>query len=800
MAPNSVSWAFRDVNGQRDAFIMYLGSRKVYVYKNDELIKTFTATAAPFVATSSTYTYNRTMVPLTLIGKASGSSVDWEKSDLEKQTKRRTIFVNASKPYTADEQAVAGKSYFYHRDHHILYPDRLYLGPDYTAPSQCGKTDSNGTYLPQGHIQCAFQCEVGTFDPLIRRCVDNGLVLSKAANNAEPAYITACKESGQSGCISSQDSSGVYKSNYDAYQKGEDYYGFTASTLPRSWAAVVDRFKANPETYKVPFENHDMSGLGMYPANGGLESADDYQLSETDYLPFVMSARRQTDQAVRVLFEMLPSDIRKKTVFVMPDRVAKNPSAYGWYMKSMIDKADNADAKLYVLGSFMGTRRIDSKTHPYYQPTMVRHARELFKLKNTLLLAKQLGYKSENIKIIYSMGDSLTTFAEGVRSNLQKRVNNIADAAGVARFNISMGADEVAHLAMADTLPNQKVYVGLYHDFNVKHPYDGDKLTKVIIAEKFAEMNLTPVYDASQRLDADFEVYIYNRHPDTYSKIDNACEFDIPDCNTAAANARAIQAKADAGDVVGSPHFGKTFREYIGSQIDDSLAKRPGWTRDQAQGRMVVLDLRAPNGAWNLLSIPFSGSKLLHYSAWGTMANSLGMAVASSKILVHTANQSEQGQAIAKANARRMTIEAIVQDNFIIGYQTGQRTGTSSLPSLRDRFTAAGINYSNYQSYEDEATLKKAFAIVNEHANSLLQTYKGVINSTETYQIRVTPQFWRHFEHEVHLTPVKANEIFASGVYRTKFAGTELDPNFGIQFESGSIKSQLRLGDLAQSQ
>ena len=789
--------ATRDINGQRDSFIMYLGSRKVYVYKDDLYLKSFTATAAPFVATSNTYTYDRTMVPLTLIGKASGASVDWEKSDIEKQTKRRTIHVNSSKPYSEDETAKNGKSYFYHRDHHILYTDRLFQGPDYTGPSECGKTDSNGTFLPQGHIQCAFKCDAGTFDPLLRRCVDNGNVLSKAVGNAEPAYVTACKESGASGCINQQTSDGTFKTSYDAYQKGEDYYGFTPSTAPGNWIQVVNRFKDNPETYNVPFENHDMSGLGMYPANGGLESADDYGLSETNYLPFVMSARRQTDQAVRALYELLPEDVRKTTAFVMPDRVAKNPIAYADYMNKFFNRVDNVNPKLYVLGSFMGIRNIDSKNHPYYQATMLRHARELFKLKNTLLLATTMGYKPENIQVIYSMGDSLNDFAKSVQANLQKRVDNIADAAGINRFKISMGADEVAHVAFAATLPKQTVFVGLYHNFNVEHTYDGKKMTKAIIAEKFAEMNLTPVYDESKRLDADFEVYIYNRHPGTYTKIDNACELALPDCHNKAAAARALQDKADAGDVAGSPHFGKTFREYIGGQIDSALAQRAGWTRDQAQGRMAVLDLRMPNGAWNIKSVPYSASKLLHYSGWGTMANSLGMSVASSKILVHKSRESELGKAIAAANARRMTIEAIVQDNFVIGYQFGQRTGTTALPSLRDRFTSAGINYSNYQSYETEAELKKAFGIVNTHANSLMETYKSLINSVVDYKVRVTPQFWRHFEQEVHLTPVKAHEIFAPGVYRTKFKGTELDPNQDITLEAGAVKASRILETLA---
>lgn len=678
--------ANRDINGQKDTFIMYLGSRNVYVYKNDNLVKSFKATAAPFVATSGTYNYDRTMVPLTLIGKASGASVDWD--------------------------------------------------------------------------------------------------------------ITSCKESGISGCVTGQDSFGNYRATLDAYQRGQDYYGFTPSTKPDNWLEVVQWFKANPETYDVPFENHDMSGLGMYPANGGLASGEDYQLSEPDYLPFVMSARRQTDQAVRVLYELLPQQARDNVLYIMPDRVAKNPKKYADYLRMMINRPGNDNLKLYVLGSFMGTRRIDSVNHMYYQPTMLRHARELFKLKNTLLLVSQMGFKKDNINIIYSMGDSLTDFAQTVKNNLQKRVDKIADAAGVSRFKISMGADEVAHLAFANALPEQKVYVGLYHNFNVKHPYDGDKLTKTIIAEKFAEMNLVPVYDENQRLDADFEVYIYNRHPDTFSKIDNACEFDIPDCNAKAAEARALQDKTDTGDVAGSPHFGKTFREYIGGQIDSSLAQRPTWSRDKTQGRMVVLDMRAPNGAWNIKSLPYSAAKLLQYSGWGTMANSLGMAVSSAKILTHKAKGSELDQAIAVANARRMTIEAIVQDNFVIGYQFGQRPGTSTLPSLRDRLTNNGIVYSNYQSYQTEAQLKKAFGIVNSHANNLMQTYKNLLNSPVDYTVHITPQFWRHFEQEVHLTPVKQHEIFASGVLRSKFKGTALDPDFGIRFENGSVKSELTLTNL----
>jgi hypothetical protein len=717
----SVSWnaATQTVSAKRNDYIvqMTLGQHRVYRSVNglpaNELW--LDAGLAPFLATSSaTSATNRTLIPLAAVAEVTGSDVQWEPAPLP--ANRRTAVVTR------------GSAYFYERQPDGSGTDIMHTEFTYVPADATGVSQRN---CPSPQI----------FDWAARFCADPLAQANRKVYGNFPASYRARAQT--IGMASALALSNAWPA--EQFQHIADTVGLTG----RSTESVLSEMEANLEIFGLPFDNHDISTPGMFSVTGG--SFQSFTRSEATLPPFIMSGRRQTDQMVRNLYAMMPESIRASTAFLMPDRVAQDPRAYLDYIRSK--------QRVVLIGSFKGARSItavgsnaSALMQRQYQAMQTRQHRELFKLRTTLALVDSM--KIPVTDVFYAMGDSKTQFALNIRGELQIRLNQVLQGAGLGALvsngssTLTWGADELAAVAFAKLLPLRKVYIEA-SNMDAKHVWDALSTTSTIIAEKLPTLNLQRVFVASE---ADFEVHILNREPGVFTlfnqnQVSEAALTYPPE--SAAASEFAAQAAHD----------------------DIFAAKLRGFDAAR-RARTVLIDARVPNGAWDAKATTASTDWLV-FSAWGTFANNFALAVAQGKIAHHARSVGAAGGINANlninANVRRMYLEAVAHDVYANGYLHGQRArANDGVTSFKERLSAAGVTFVHQQGYSANSTYT-VFKTLNTHVNEAMKRQFTSLSANQNFQ--VSAQFWRTFESEVHLYPVGAGEVLTPGLYRLSTSG-----------------------------
>ena len=378
--------------------------------------------------------------------------------------------------------------------------------------------------------------------------------------------------------------------------------------------------------------------------------------------------------------------------------------------------------KAVLIQSFVG---VGNSTSDNLVP---RHEKELWRIEQSirLLQASHLSISA----LVCAMGDSPSSVAIKVRNKIQERLDQLLEKYHLSTLKkpITWGADELVAMAMAQTLPQTKVRIQVANNDTKLH-YDANRQPWEVIREKLPAIGLIETEN-----DWDFEVAILTRRQggstDCYQKDDKE------------------QAKLD----------------------ERFLAKYKNYSSEQ-RAKLVIIDGRLFNGAWNAQSVlPYDD--LLAFGSWGTFGNCFGSTLAAAKIIFYAKNPAAQKQ---------LYLEAIAHDVFANGYQEVQRPEEpkSFCNQLKNQ---TGITFNHYDGYDNPATVKKVFEVLNRHVNVRMQEHFAGLSSVNNRVFRITPQFWRTFESEIHIWPRLPEEIHKVGIYRTDLEAIAFNPSLGDQF------------------
>ena len=444
----------------------------------------------------------------------------------------------------------------------------------------------------------------------------------------------------------------------------------------------------------------DEEGRGIFPRSGSTDHR-----SEPVYPPFVLGPRRQTDEMVRQLYQLLPNDVRRSTAFVIPDRIAQNPDAYLPYLRSR--------ERVVLLGNFVGIGEATGDEAWFVQ----RHQLELEIGEQTIALVQALGKQVADVR--YTMGDSSSVYSEQVRAQLQSQLDAMLARHSLQNLHspITWGADEMVAVAFAAQLPPLKVRV-TYASTTARHHYDGNRTTPEVVEPIFDALGLAPVEQGF-----DFEVLVFTNVSD------------------------------DDG----------TFPDEAAQEALDTRAFAPfaAYT-EQERARLAIIDARMFNGAWNEASAP-PHCDYLAYGSWGTLANKVGLTLATAKLLLAA------GKNVARS---QLLLEAVAHDVYANGYRDG-----------RDQFAPLlakqGIVFDHFNGYDTADGVTTVFKTLNAFVNERMARHYADTSCMSGRTIRITPQLWRTFESETHLLPHADGELDAVGVYRTDLDPAVFDPTHG---------------------
>jgi hypothetical protein len=421
---------------------------------------------------------------------------------------------------------------------------------------------------------------------------------------------------------------------------------------------------------------------------------------------YVLSPRRQTDSLVRQLITVLPI---KDTAFIIAERLVQYPEDYLPTI-SQFEKA-------VLVQSFVGIGKSSSSE------LVPRHEKELWRIEQSIRLLQSM--KREISAVVCAMGDSMSPVAKEVRQKIQARLYSLLDQYNLSAIKqpITWGADELVAMAIAQTLPKTKVRIKIANDDTNLH-YDANRRPSEVVREKLPAVGLE-----KSETDWDFEIAILTRRPfgstDDYQKDDQK------------------QAQLD----------------------DEFLAQYKNYSPEQ-RSKLVIIDGRLFNGAWNARSV-LPHSDLLAFGSWGTFGNCVGSTLAVAKILFHAKNPAAQKQ---------LYLEAVAHDVFANGYKEAQRKEEpeSFCNKLKNK---TGITFNHYDGYPDSAITQKVFALLNQHVNQRMQQHFAGTSCIQGRVFRITPQFWRTFESEVHIWPRLPEEVHKVGIYRTDLDALAFNPS-----------------------
>ncbi len=435
------------------------------------------------------------------------------------------------------------------------------------------------------------------------------------------------------------------------------------------------------------------------------------------YCPvYVLSPRRQTDSLVRQLIKLLPTN--NDTAFIIAERLIQFPEEY---LKTISNFKKAVLVQSFVgLGDPSEKEKDPDPTH-YPDEAKQRHDKELYCIEQSIRLLQSMSL--EITTVLCAMGDSQKESSKNVRETMQKRLYDLLDQYNLSSLKqpVTWGADELIAMGMAQTLPQTKVCIKISNP-EAAMWYDGLRPARELVTEKLQAVGLVEAEN-----DWDFEVLILTRRKD--GSIDDY----------------------QAND---------SYQE----DLDQAYLKIcQNYSSEQRQ-KLVVIDSRLFNGAWDKDSVlPYSD--LLAFGSWGTFGNCVGSTLAVAKILFHAKN---------KAAQKQLYLEAVAHDVFANGYAEAQRSGFKD--KLKDD---TGINFHHDGYWEDNekiaiANVKKVFKVLNQHVNQRMQEHFEGNPDIKNRIFRLTPQFWRTFESEVHIWPQLPDEVHEIGIYRTDLAQTAI--------------------------
>jgi Protein of unknown function (DUF4127)/Copper amine oxidase N-terminal domain len=683
----------------------------------------FRMDAAPFLAKNGSTSLNKIVVPASFVASATGAEVAFNGNVSPKRvdiTRGRTYFFdwNGSRgtyiQYTdtrnqmtlgcpagfADKPVGSVGGRWCKNDG----SNEAFLVPTGTMRNACLAAGQSAAICDGGRYNAdlaaswrgAGLCTVGAaFDDEAQACVEAGSVLGPFPS----AYRDRCAAMGLGSLCSTNR---WRKADFLAVLDTADV------ATPLSQSAATALLTSNPELYGVTNEQNEIVSAGLYSRDGSKRS--DFQRSEAALPPFVLSARRQTDQMARTAYLLLPASVRQTTAFVFVDRLAQSPEIYIPYLAKK--------QRVILIGTFMGLGGIKARDDAKHNALKIRHARELFKLRASVALVKSMGLQVTDV--LWSIGDThtddpaLQSLYTELATTLQSRYDRIMDAAGLAAIKrrLSYGGDELALVAFAQAAGAPiKAYVE-YTDPNAKPRYDGGATAAQLVASKFAEAGVTVTATPA---DAAFEFYVISRPPETTENLASLA---------------------------------------VETQMAQRIQALPAARRAKA----YIVDMRYPNGAVNADMVPPS-CDYLGFSGWGTGANAIGTAVGTAKLLTLNGNRDA---------AKRLLLEAVAFDVFANGYKEAQRG------ELRARVNAKlaplGLGYNHHPGYAEAQadSVFDVFKIENAFVNERMKARFGASGCLPAVAspIRITAQFWRHFEAESHLIG-QADGFFVPGLYRT---------------------------------
>ena len=472
---------------------------------------------------------------------------------------------------------------------------------------------------------------------------------------------------------------------------------------PSTTESVLEEIRNNTQfnVYRQPTEQ-DGVGLGI-PPNG------QDNRSERICPVFVLSPRRQTDYLVRQLVKLCPV---KDTAFIIAERFVQYPEDY-------LPNISHFE-KAVLVQSFVG---IGSNSF-YPQWAKTRHNKELWRLEQSIRLLQSINRKI--VAVVCAMGDSPSQVAESVRSQVQEKLYSMLDQYDLSEMKqeISWGADELIAMAIAQTLPPNKIRIRIANDDTQLH-YDGKRRPSEVVKGKLSAIGL----EESEN-NWDFEVAILTRRRggvvNNYQKNDQQ------------------QAALD--------------KEFLAPYMNYSSEQR---------SKLAIVDGRLFNGAWNADSVlPYCD--LLAFGSWGTFGNCFGSTLAMAKILFHANNSIAQKQ---------LYLEAVAHDVFANGYKEAQRNEEpNSFHNQLERET--NITFNHYEGYPDPVTTGKVFEKLNQYVNRRMKQHFVATSCVQNRSFRITPQLWRTFESEVHIWPRLIDEVHRVGIYRTDLDVLAFNPSF----------------------
>lgn len=404
------------------------------------------------------------------------------------------------------------------------------------------------------------------------------------------------------------------------------------------------------------------------------------------------------------------------TAFIIAERLVQYPEDYLPTISQF--------KKAVIVQSFVGVGDPTDDPTPYPEWAVERHNKELWIIEQSIRLLQSMDM--EISAVVCAMGDSLKISSKERRDKMQNRLYKLLDKSGLSDIKqpITWGADELVAMAMAQTLPKTKVRVRISNP-NAKMAYEGKRSAQECVAEKLPAVRLVQTDN-----DWDFEVAILTRH-----------EF---------------------GDI-----NGYEVNDTQQDKLDEDFLDRYKDYTPKQRSKLVIIDARLYNGAWNSGSV-LPDCDLLAFGAWGTFSNCVGSTLAVAKILFYAKNAVAQKQ---------LYLEAVAHDVFANGYKEAQRRDEpGSFCNKLENET--GIEFDHFYGYKNSATTGKVFALLNQHVNQKMQQHFKETPCLKNRSFRITPQLWRTFESEVHISPRLPGEVHKVGIYRTDLEPQVFDPSF----------------------
>jgi hypothetical protein len=687
----------------------------------------FTMDAAPFLAKDGNQSLNKIVVPASFVAAATGAEVVFNPNSVP-----RRVDITRGRAYFFDWNGKVGTYIQYSDTRNQMahgcpsgfvesavgklggrwcknnLSNEAFLVPTPTMRNACLAAGQSAAICDGGRYNAelalawrgAGLCTVGaTFDDQAQACIESGAVLGPFPTH----YRSQCSALGLGGvCGSNRWSKDQFLQVLDSADVA----------ITQHQSAAVALLKSNPDLFGITNEQNEIVSAGLYSRDGSKKG--DFKRSEAALPPFVLSARRQTDQMARTAYLLLNPQVRRTTAFVFVDRLAQDPDTYLPYLA----KKQN----VILLGTFAGLGGIKAENDAAHDAIRIRHARELFKLRASITLMKAMGLQVTDV--LWYLGDThsntaaLQTLFTSIRKDLQARFDRTMAAAGLSsiRRELAFGGDELPLVAFARASGVAvKAYVE-YSNPDAMPLYDGGNTTRELLISKFADAGVTVT---STPADADFEFYVLSRPPEDTFNLAN---------------------------LVTRPSESDVFARFQALP----LARR---------AKSYLVDMRYPNGALSADTVPQS-CDYLGFSGWGTGANALGTAVGTAKLLTLTGNRNA---------AKRLILEAVAHDVFANGYKEAQR---GELKRRVDaKLAPVSLTYSHHPGYSElqADSLYDAFKIVNEFVNERMKTHFGASGCLPVGQpapMRITAQMWRHFEAETHLVGVN-DGFHVPGLFRT---------------------------------